>query len=155
MPYRGFVRSSSQGPPHLFKKMFVSRERMVGEYPRVCFKFCSPCCPEETLLDALFCSSNMLTRGTKIGKPKCLIIRISGIVRWTIHFSLSPIWKVPRFIDKTDRECCREVSLLDDSSLDQSARGREGEEPELFKIFPPFHWHFGLFSYVAVVGNNN
>jgi hypothetical protein len=44
---------------------------------------------------------------------------------------------VPRFIDKTDRECCREVSLLDDSSLDQSARGREEEEPELFKIFPP------------------
>ena len=78
----------------------------------------------------------MLTRGTKIGRPKCLLIRRIADEPFTF-----PLRKVPRFVDKTDRECCRELSLLDDSSLEQSARGRE--EPESFRNVPD--WHFWPF----------
>lgn len=144
MPYRGFVRSSSQGPPHLFKN-FVFREKKRDRGRLFEFLYSDGelfIQAEESLeLNALRCFVPP-TRGKKIGRLKCLLIRHSLFIFF---------WKVPRFKHKTDRECCRELSLLDDSSQGQSACGKSLRETRIVQNSQTItvSIHRFAYSYVA------
>ena len=74
------------------------------------------------MLSCVSFPQHVITRGKKIGRIKCLLIRHSLFIFF---------WKVPRFKHKTDRECCRELSLLDGSSLGQSACGKSLRETRI------------------------
>ena len=94
------------------------------------------------MLSCVSFPQHVITRGNKIGRLKCLLIRHSLFILF---------WKVPRFKHKTDRECCRELSLLDDSSLGQSACGKSLRETRIVQNSQTItvSIHRFAYSYVA------
>ena len=114
--------------PRIYLKNFFSgkRRKIEGDCSSSCILLVNCLYRQKSLLSSMLsCVSfpqHVITRGKKIGRIKCLLIRHSLFIFF---------WKVPRFKHKTDRECCRELSLLDGSSLGQSACGKSLRETRI------------------------